>query len=173
MLARHGQPEAALDMLGQALAHAQTGDRFQLEWTLSQVGQVEWLLGRYRESRLHQIDSLRMNAAARNLPGIQANVSSIAALESQEGRHVEAVHLLGMSATLSSRTGALAPPIFTQAAQIEADARTAIGDEAVDRELAAGAAMTLEETVAYVERLPAGPGPRVDSASSGATSDQR
>jgi predicted ATPase/class 3 adenylate cyclase len=172
MLARQGQPEAALEMLEQALAHGRIGDRFQLEWTLAQIGQVEWLLGHYEESRAHQNESLRMNAAARNLPGIQANLSSIAALESQEGRHLEAVHLLGMSGTLTSKTGALAPPIFTQAAEIEADARKALGDEAVDRELAAGAAMTIEEAVAYVEALPAAPGSTVHSASSGATGDR-
>jgi predicted ATPase/class 3 adenylate cyclase len=159
MLARDGQPEAALEMLGQALAHARTGDRFQLEWTLAQAGQVEWLLGRYREARVHQLESLRMNADARNLPGLQANLSSIAALESQEGRHVEAVRLLGVSRTLTSRSGALAPPIFTQADEIEADARKALGDETVDREHAEGARMSIGEAVAYVESLPAAPGP--------------
>jgi predicted ATPase/class 3 adenylate cyclase len=171
MLARDGQPEVALEMLEQALAHARRGERFQLEWTLAQTGQVEWLLGRYREARVHQIESLRMNAEARNLPGLQANLSSIAALESQEGRHVEATRLLGASQTLTSKSGALAPAIFTQAAEIESDARKALGDEAIDAELVEGARMTIAEAVAYVESLPAAPGPSATSPSPGVTGD--
>ena len=87
------------------------------------------------------------------------------------GRHVEAVRLLGVSATLTSRTGALAPPIFTQAADIEADARKTLGDETFAREQAEGARMTIEEAVAYVESLPVTPGPGPTSLSPGVTGD--
>ncbi len=154
MLARDEQLEPALATLELALEQGRKGDRFQLEWTLAQLAQVEWLVGRHRESREHSLESLRLNAQAGNLPGLQANLASIAALESREGRHVEAARLLGISATLSSKSGALAPALFTQAADIEADARKALGDDVMDREQADGAAMTIEEAVAYVESLP-------------------
>jgi predicted ATPase/class 3 adenylate cyclase len=171
MLSRIDQPEAAFAMLEQALVHARGGDRFQLEWTLGQVAQVEWVLGRYRDARMHQLESLRMNAEARNLPGLQASLSSIAALESLEGRHREAARLLGVSRTLSSKSGALAPQIFTQARDVEAGARKALGDPTFDSEQAEGARMTIEEAVAYVASLPVSAGSGLTSPSPGATGD--
>ncbi|HEY6057616.1 MAG TPA: tetratricopeptide repeat protein, partial [Candidatus Limnocylindrales bacterium] len=62
MLAREGRPEAARAVLEQSLASSRAaGDRFQMSWTLAQLAQVEWLLGRYRESRERSIESLRGN----------------------------------------------------------------------------------------------------------------
>jgi hypothetical protein len=120
---------------------------------LAQLAQVEWLLGRFRESRDRSLESLRGNVEARNLPGIQANLASVAALESRRGNHAEAMRLLGASGSVTQTTGALAPGLFTQADEIDATARGAIGDEAADREAAVGAAMTLDDAVAYVEGL--------------------
>jgi predicted ATPase/class 3 adenylate cyclase len=154
MLAREGKPQAARTVLEQALAYFRAnGDRFQMSWTLAQLAQVEWLLGRFRESRDRSLESLRGNVEARNLPGIQANLASVAALESRRGNHAEAMRLLGASGSVTQTTGALAPGLFTQADEIDATARGAIGDEAADREAAVGAAMTLDDAVAYVEGL--------------------
>jgi predicted ATPase/class 3 adenylate cyclase len=156
MLAREGKLEDARTVLEQSLASSRAaGARFQMSWTLAQLAQVDWLLGRYRESREHSIESLRGNAEARNLPGIHANLASIAALESQRGHHAEAMRLLGASGSVTQKTGASAPVLFTQTDDddIDARARKAIGDEAAEREFAEGAVMTLDDAVAYVEGL--------------------
>jgi predicted ATPase/class 3 adenylate cyclase len=154
LLAREGKPHAARPILERSLASSRAaGDRFQITWTLAQLAQVEWLLGRYRESRERSMESLRGNVEARNLPGIQANLATVAALESQRGHHAVAMRLLGASGSVTQKTGALAPALFTQADEIDGRAREAIGDQAADQELAEGAAMTLDDAVAYVEDL--------------------
>jgi predicted ATPase/class 3 adenylate cyclase len=154
ILAREGKPQAARTILEQSLAYFRAnGDRFQMSWTLAQLAQVEWSLGRFQESRDRSLESLRSNIEARNLPGIQANLASIAALESQRGHHAEAMRLLGASGSVTQTTGASAPGLFTDADEIDALAREAIGDEAADQEAADGAAMTLDDAVAYIEGL--------------------
>ncbi len=149
-----GDPQSGLRLLEEALRFFRiAGDRFQIAWTLGETGRVHRLLGQQREGRARYVEALQMHSEARNLPGIGASLDSIAALESENGRHTEAMRLMGASAALISTTGASAPLMFTRVEDVEENARQAIGSEAVEKELARGRSMTLDEAVAYAASL--------------------
>jgi predicted ATPase/class 3 adenylate cyclase len=149
-----GNAQDGLRLLEEALSFFRAaGDRFQVAWTLGETGRVLRLLGQRREGRARYVEGLRMHSEARNLPGIGATLDSLAALESESGRHVEAMRLLGASVALASTTGASAPAMFTRVEDVEANARRALGDEPVERALAEGRGMTLDEAMAYAAGL--------------------
>ena len=149
-----GDPQSGLRLLEEALRFFRiAGDRFQIAWTLGETGRARRLVGQLREGRASYVEALQMHRETRNLPGIGASLDSIAALESENGRHTEAMRLMGASATLTSTTGASAPLMFTRVEDVEESARQAIGSEAVERELARGRSMTLDEAVAYAASL--------------------
>jgi predicted ATPase len=155
LLAQIGEADIGLPLLERSVAYLRaSGDVFQLTWALAQTAQAEWLLGRFAESRAHSLESLKSNAEAGSLPGLGANLDSIAALESRRGNHLHAMRLVGASRGLTSRTGGHAPPLFTRVDEVEADARTALGDESVEGAIAAGARLSVEEVLAYVAGLP-------------------
>jgi predicted ATPase/class 3 adenylate cyclase len=149
-----GDPHGGLRLLEEALSFSRSADdRFQIAWTVGATGRVHRLLGQHREARARYLEGLRMHAEARNLPGIGATLDSIAGLESENGRHTEAMRLMGASATLTSTTGASAPLMFSRVEDVEENARQALGDEAVEKALAEGRSMTLDEAVAYAASL--------------------
>jgi len=74
---------------------------------------------------------------------------AIAAIDAENGAFPQAMRLAGAARTLAATTGASAPLLFTRTENMEQLARDGIGDAAVNAELAAGQAMTLEEAVAY------------------------
>jgi predicted ATPase/class 3 adenylate cyclase len=155
LVALAGEPERGLDILERAVAYMRAHDEeVQLPWALAQLAQVEWRMGKLAESRAHSLESLRRNVQAESLPGIGANLDAIAALESTAGRHREAARLIGVGRSLMAKIGVQAPPLFTRAGEVEARAREALGDEAVEHELAAGARMTMRDAVACISELP-------------------
>jgi tetratricopeptide (TPR) repeat protein len=149
-----GDPHGGLRLLEEALRFFRSADdRFQIAWTVGETGRVHRLLGQHREARARYVEGLRMHTAARNLPGIGATLDSFAALESENGRHTDALRLMGASAALTSTTGASAPLMFTEVEGVEENARQTLGDEAVEKALAEGRRMTLDEAVAYAASL--------------------
>jgi predicted ATPase/class 3 adenylate cyclase len=149
-----GEPATGLSLMEQAHESFQAaGDRFQMAWNLGQMGQAQRLLGHLAEGRARFREGLRMHLEARNLPGLGASFGSISALESDAGRHMEAMRLMGAARAVSSTTGASAPRLFLRIEDVEEQARQAIGDEAVEQALAEGRNMSLDEAVAYAESL--------------------
>jgi non-specific serine/threonine protein kinase len=149
-----GNPEAGLSLMAKAQDVFETaGDRFQMAWNLGQMGQAHRLLGNLAEGRAKYREALRMHLEARNLPGLGASLGSMSALQSDAGRHAEAMRLMGAADTVALTTGASAPRLFLRLVELEPLARRAIGDEAVDEALAEGRAMTIDEAVEYAENL--------------------
>jgi predicted ATPase/class 3 adenylate cyclase len=145
-----GDSAGALEVIELALAsHRAHGDQFQIAWTLAAKGEALRLLGRLAESQELYVEGLRRNEEAGNLPGIASGLLSIVSLESTAGRHARAMRLKGVVAGIKARTGASAPPLMLPGVDAEERARSAIGDAAVDAELALGTAMPLEDLLAY------------------------
>lgn len=145
-----GDPQPALAILERARRFFEAdGDRFQAGWVLAEMGQAYRALGDYGQGRAKFLESLRLHADATNLPGIGAVLNAFAALEAENGRFPQAMRLSGAARTLMSTTGASAPAMFTRVENSEQLARAGIGDEAADRELAVGRAMTTAEAIAY------------------------
>jgi non-specific serine/threonine protein kinase len=154
LLAIEGEAQAGLDLLARALQYFRaSGDRFQLAWTLGEMAYAHRVLGQDREARSRYLEGLQMHAEARNLPGIGAGLESLSALASKAGRHAEAMRLMGAAAALTSTTGASAPlMLLGRVEDAEERARRAIGDAAVEEELAKGRSMSLAEAVDYAAR---------------------
>jgi tetratricopeptide (TPR) repeat protein len=154
VLAVGGDPQAGLSLMEKAQdAFEAAGDRFQIAWNLGQMGQAQRLLGHFAEGRARYLEGLRMHREVRNLPGLAASLGSISVLESDSGRHTEAMRLMGAALAVTSKTGASAPRLFVSVEDVEEQARRAIGDEAVEKALAIGRNMTLDEAVTYAESL--------------------
>jgi predicted ATPase/class 3 adenylate cyclase len=155
LLAQDGELDQALQLLTTSLASSRaSGERFQQTWTLAQLSQIEGWLGRHAEARDHLLESLAINLEANNLPGIGANLYAIGAAEALQDRLRSALRVIGAAKALTTRTGAFAPPMFTGSAEAERKAREILGEEVAGHELAAGEAMTLEEALEYVRKLP-------------------
>jgi predicted ATPase/class 3 adenylate cyclase len=153
-----GDPQAGLELLEDALGYFRaSGDRFQVAWTLGEMGRAHRLLGQHRDARTRYLEGLRMHAEAKNLPGIGASLDSLSALESEAGHHAEAMRLMSAAATLTSTIGASPPPLYLgRVEDAEERARQAIGDAAVEEELARGRAMSVAEAVDYAARTYSG-----------------
>ncbi len=117
------------------------------------MGQVLRLLGEEDKARARFLESMRMHAEARNLPGIGAALNVMSSLESSAGRHVQALRLKGAAAAVRERTGASAPVLFTRPVDVEGAARLVMSDAAVQEVLAEGRRMTIEEAVEYASGL--------------------
>jgi predicted ATPase/class 3 adenylate cyclase len=145
---------AALVLFDESLAYfREIDDRFHVADALAAVAQAYRLLRDHRAARHAYSEALRIFAEARNLPSIGMVLEETAALESSAGRHAEAVRLMGAAASLRDTTGATAPLTVMRLGDVEATARVAIGDQAVDEALGAGRRMTLEQAIEYATGL--------------------
>ena len=165
-LAISGDPAAGLPLLEDALAFFRSADdQFQVAWTLAELGQTYRLLGQPERARAAFLEALGMHQRGGNLPGIGATLETMAALESGSDHHADAIRLLSAAAAIRATTGASAPVLYTQLGDIEAVARRAIGDEAIDTALADGSRMTSDDAVAFALGLG-----RTDTADGGSSS---
>jgi hypothetical protein len=88
---------------------------------------------------------------ADNWAAVSGVLEGMSFLESRQGRHERAVRILGSFQEIR-RTMEFTYPLAassTLGIDVVADARKAIGDEAVDRARAEGRSMTRAEAVAY------------------------
>jgi predicted ATPase/class 3 adenylate cyclase len=155
-----GELEAGLALIEAALAYQrEQGDQFNISWTLAARGEGLRLLGRLEESQACFLEGLERNQASGNLPGIASSLNSIVSLESTAERHARAMRLKGVTLGIQSRTGASAPPLLLPGVDAEVRARAAIGDAAVDVELARGGEMHLDDLRAYAGEPFSGLGP--------------
>jgi predicted ATPase/class 3 adenylate cyclase len=149
-----GDVLAGLSLVEQAVTFFREGDdRFQLAWGLGEMATAYSMLGRRAEGRMAYLEALRLFAEARSLPGIGASLQQIAVFASSEGLHAQAVRVMAAAAALTETTGATLPWILTPPRDVEEPARLVIGDEAVEKALAEGRRMTLEEAVEHARTL--------------------
>jgi tetratricopeptide (TPR) repeat protein len=149
-----GDSQAALIYTEEALNFFRgAGDRFHMAWGLGLSGEAYTLLGQLQAGRKAYLEALRVVTDVKDLPLIAATLEEIGGLESFAARHYEAMHLMGAALSLKETTGASLPRTAITQREVDQVARQAIGDEAVERALAEGRRMTLDEAVDYATRL--------------------
>jgi predicted ATPase/class 3 adenylate cyclase len=143
-----GDLEGALPLLEQALARARgRDDLFDLMDNLMRLAEAQRQLGRLDEARSTLLETLDVVDGADIEGGIAAVLHVLSSLEAAQGRHRDAMRLYGASRAIAdSIGGGPMPPLFEDP---EANARATIGEEATNRALAEGRAMTRAEAVAY------------------------
>jgi predicted ATPase/class 3 adenylate cyclase len=149
-----GDPQGALTYSDEALNFFRgQGDRFHMGWALALSGEAHSLLGHPEAGRKAYLESLRVVADVKDLPLIAETLEEICALESSAGRHLQAMHMMGAATNLKETTGSSLPWTAIPRRDVEQVARQAIGDGAVEKALAEGRRMTLDEAVEYATRL--------------------
>jgi predicted ATPase/class 3 adenylate cyclase len=151
ILMMRGDYHAALPVLEDFLSLArERGDMFRLSDGLLRVADAHRSLGDHERARRGYLEALEVTERA-NAPGGVATVLQImASVDSDRGNHLRAMRLFGAGMAIAESTGD--PDVDTapfQFADPVGDARKAIGDEATDRALAEGRAMSRDEAVAY------------------------
>jgi predicted ATPase/class 3 adenylate cyclase len=149
-----GDPKAALTMFDPAVAFSrEIDDRFQLAWGLSELATTHHGLGHRRAAWDRFLELLGLVADAKVLPLIGGAMEVGSNFASAEERHAEAVRMAAVSAALRESTGATAPLMFAEPRDVERAARRAIGDDAVERALADGRRMSVDEAIAYARSV--------------------
>jgi predicted ATPase/class 3 adenylate cyclase len=153
VLGLQGDHQAALPLLQESvLISREQGDMFYLADNLTAVGQAHQFLGNYRESRASYLEALELFGEADNPSGIAGGLMMLSGLESAVGNHPRAVRLFAAGSALNEAIGGKAPAEALKVGDPVGAARKAIGDEAVDRALAEGQAMTRDKALAYARK---------------------
>jgi predicted ATPase/class 3 adenylate cyclase len=151
-LAFAGDMESAGSLLEEAIAgYRQVHEKLHLADALIAYGQGLLLRGDYVDARAALIEALGLVHEADNWAAVSGVLEGMSFLESRQGRHERAVRILGSFQEIR-RTMEFTYPLAassTLGIDVVADARKAIGDEAVDRARAEGRSMTRAEAVAY------------------------
>jgi predicted ATPase/class 3 adenylate cyclase len=156
ILGAMGELESAATVLGEAIeSHRILGDKFHLADSLMAYGQGMQLLGRDEAARAAFVEALGLVYEADNRAAVALALECVAALESKRGRHDRAMRLLGSAQQIRGAVEGGYPLVPSEVSGIDtlAEARTAIGDEAVERALSEGRSLTRAEAVAYATEL--------------------
>ncbi|TMB50246.1 MAG: adenylate/guanylate cyclase domain-containing protein [Chloroflexi bacterium] len=146
-----GDVTTALPVLQRAAALAEeVGDRWETIEAMIVLGNGHRFIGDKHGAKVLYLRSIDLAVSAGNHLVINGALLLVAAVEGQMGRHERAATLWGAAAAAREASGAVRPPAT---ARLVGDpvgaARAAIGDEAVERALAAGRSMQPEAVIAY------------------------
>jgi predicted ATPase/class 3 adenylate cyclase len=145
-----GDPRAALPLMEASLARSRDrGDMMRVMDDSLRVAEANRQLGRLDEARRGQLESLSIAERANIAGGIAALLQIMASVESDQNRHVKAVRLFGAGEAIAEPLGGGFEATPFHFADPVGDARKAIGDEATEKALAEGRAMSQDEAVAY------------------------
>jgi predicted ATPase/class 3 adenylate cyclase len=147
-----GEYRSALPLLEEAVTRSrERGNLLQLVEDIQSVGAAHAMLGNLEAARRALFEALDLAYRGELSFGIVAALRTISALRSSRGDHEGAMRLHGAAATINESIGGLERPATLSAliGDPVAEARKAIGDEATDRALAEGRAMTRDQAVAY------------------------
>jgi predicted ATPase len=127
------------------------GDRTMEAWTLHMLGGAYIRVGRLEDARRDLSQALRIFSGASDAAGITLILDDISSLELAEGHAARAARLWGAARGLARTTGAGLASMVDDV--VESDARPhvrkALSAEDLQRLAAEGAAMTLDDLVAY------------------------
>ncbi|HYZ10787.1 MAG TPA: tetratricopeptide repeat protein, partial [Actinomycetota bacterium] len=151
ILMKRGDFRAALPVLEDFLSMARKrGDTFRLSDGLIRVADAHRGLGDLDRARRGYLEALDVTERANTPGGVAAVLQLMASVDVDRGDHRRAMRLYGAGMAIAESIGdtdvIVAPYEF---ADPLGDARKAIGDEATDRALAEGRAMSVEEALAY------------------------
>jgi tetratricopeptide (TPR) repeat protein len=156
ILARTGDLDSAAAMVGEAIeSYRILHDRFHLADSLLAYGHGMQLLGRDETARAAFVEALCLVDAADNRAAVAVALDCLAALESKRSRHRDAVRLFGSAQQIRRGVEGGYPLASSAVTGIDplAEARTAIGDEAVEQLLAEGRSLTRAQAVAFATEL--------------------
>jgi len=128
-----------------------TGDRTMEAWSLHMLGTALIRQGEIAEAREHVVHAIRHFDAAGDASGLTLTLYDLSAVAVLAGDLPRAARLRGAARNLSTETGAtlatFVEDIFEEG--IRPSVRGALTEEEIDRFGAEGAAMTMEQAVAY------------------------
>ncbi|HEX6576862.1 MAG TPA: adenylate/guanylate cyclase domain-containing protein [Jiangellaceae bacterium] len=152
ILGATGDLDSAATLLGEAIeSYRMLRDRFHLADSLMAYGQGMQLLGRDEAARAAFVEALGLVYEADNRAALALALECFAALESKRSRHDDAMKLLGSAQQIRRAVEGGYPLVPSAVSGIDplAEARTAIGDEAVERALSEGRSWTRAQAVAF------------------------
>jgi len=132
------------------------GDRTMETWSLHMLAGALLRLGRLDEARQDMLQALRQFHAASDAAGVTLVLDDLSALAVTIGEPERGARLWGAARHLVSTTGATLATVLDDAIQLQvrANVRTAMAPDVLDRLAAEGAALTLDEAVAYALETP-------------------
>jgi predicted ATPase/class 3 adenylate cyclase len=133
-----------------------TGDRTMEAWSLHMLGGALLRQDRVDDARSHMYQALRNFYAASDTAGVTLVLDDLSALAITLGDLERGARLWGAARHLVSTTGAQLATLVddTFQSEVRGNVRTALAPEDLDRLAAEGAAMTLDEAVAYGLEIP-------------------
>ncbi len=147
-----GHHQSAIPLLEQAIAgYREVHERFHLVHALAAYAQGQHQLGDPAAGRAAIVEALGIVDEADNSLATAVVLEILSGLESAQGQHERAVRLLESGREIQRKLegGLAVAATDVVGVDVLADARQAIGDEAVDRALAEGRSMSRAEAVAY------------------------
>jgi predicted ATPase/class 3 adenylate cyclase len=132
------------------------GDRTMEAWTLHMLGGALIRTQRFDEATTDLRRALRLFHDASDAAGITLVLDDLSSLATGRGDAERAARLWGAARNLASTTGARLASLVDEAVELGArpNVRNALDEEELDRLAAAGAAMPLDEVVAYALDVP-------------------
>jgi predicted ATPase/class 3 adenylate cyclase len=146
-----GDPQAGIAELDQALQiYRRVGDRTMEAWALHMLGAGLLRLGDGEAARAPVRDALRLFQESGDAAGLTLVFDDLAALAAYDGDAERAARLWGAARSLSTATGAgLASFVDQFLEQHLPTAKAMLSPEEVTRLASEGAAMTIDQVVAY------------------------
>jgi predicted ATPase/class 3 adenylate cyclase len=132
------------------------GDRTMEAWSLHQLGSAYIRLGRLAEARDLLVEALQLFQRASDAAGLTLAFDDLSSLAVAQGDHVRAARLWGAARSLTSATGANLAQVVDEAVEYDArpNIRRAMDRDELTRIAGEGAAMPLDEIVAYALDAP-------------------
>jgi tetratricopeptide (TPR) repeat protein len=125
------------------------GNLFQSAMSGHTLGQLNRMEGRYQDAWPHFRRALSMLRELGDQASMTESMLMMSALASAEGRHERAVRLLSAAMAIREGLGGATPSEWLMMGDPVEDAKSAIGDDAVDRAVAQGRAMSLDQAADY------------------------
>ncbi|HEY4226759.1 MAG TPA: adenylate/guanylate cyclase domain-containing protein [Candidatus Limnocylindrales bacterium] len=137
------------------------GDRTMEGWSLHMLGSALIRLGRLDEAREDLLAAVRIFHEASDATGLTLVLDDLSSLAIAEGQIERAGRLWGAARNLVATTGANLASFVDVSVELEnrPNVRKAMPTGDLDRLAREGAAMTLDDLVAYVLEAPGNPGP--------------
>ena len=128
-----------------------TGDRTMEAWAGHMLGSALTLSGSIEEARRHVVHAVRHFQDAGDAAGLTMTLDDLSALSIVDGDLPRAARLRGAARNLGVETGANLRAVVEDAFDkgIRPGVRTSMAEEDVERYGAEGAAMTLDQAIAY------------------------
>jgi tetratricopeptide (TPR) repeat protein len=145
-----GDVESALPLMERVLARArEKGDAFYLMDHLMRAAEAQLKLGRPDQARARLLEGLDIVDRGAMPGGVAAFLQALAGVATAKGEHERSMRLYGAGQAINVEAGGEEDALPWVLEDPVAKAREAVGDEATDRALAEGRAMTQDEALAY------------------------